>query len=158
MSEYFEIGSWWWIVGNWILFKMSFGWVISHKVWESYAWSKLSWLFLQNPNLATFESWWIMSNPWWIMINPWSNDEIYFKMRMLTKNLEVWLYGGHSWLCPNIVNFWTFEQLTEQNSSTRLETWHGWSWEYIRTLVSIWNPLDSSILMQHETLIWGWLP
>ena len=49
---------------------MSFGWVISHKVWESYAWSKLSWLFLQTPNLATYGSWWIMSNPWWIMINP----------------------------------------------------------------------------------------
>ena len=96
----FYLGIWILIVGNLILFKISFGWVISHKVWESYAWSKLGWLFLQNPNLATFESWWILSNPWWIMINPWSNDEISFKMRMLTKNLEVWLYLGHSWLLP----------------------------------------------------------
>ena len=98
MRAFIDLGVWRWIVGNCILFIMSFGWVISHKVSESYAWSKLSWLFLQNPNLATFKSWWILSNPWWIMINPWSNDELYLKMRMLTKNLEVWLYVGHSWL------------------------------------------------------------
>ena len=85
MSAFHDLGVWRWIVGNWILFKMSFGWVIYHKVWESYSWSKLSWLFIQNPNLATFQSWWILSNPWWIMINHWSNDEISFKMRMLTK-------------------------------------------------------------------------
>ena len=59
---------------------------------------------------------------------------------------------------PSTINFWTFEQLTEQTSSARLENWHGWSWEHIRTLVRIWDPLDSSILMQHETLIWGRLP
>ena len=97
---YFELGRWRWIVGNCILFKMRFRWVISHKVWESYAWSKLSWLFLQNPNLATFESWWIVSNPWWIMIKHWSNYEINFKIIMVTKNLEVWLYVGHNWLLP----------------------------------------------------------
>ena len=100
MSAFFELGVWIWIVGNLILLKMSFIWVISHKVWEIYAWAKLSWLFLQNPNLTTFESWWILSNPWWIMIKPWSNDELSFKMRILTKNLEVWLFVGHSWLLP----------------------------------------------------------
>ena len=105
MSAYFELGRWIWIVDHGILFKISFGWVIYYKVRESYAWSKLSWLFLQNPNLATFESWWILSNPWWIMINPWSNDEISFKMRMLTKNLEVWLFIGHSWLLPYHIRF-----------------------------------------------------
>ena len=72
--------------------------VILDKIWESYAWSKLSWLFLQNPNLATFEFWWIWRIPWGIMINPWSNDGYNFKMLMLTKNLEIWLYVGHSWL------------------------------------------------------------
>ena len=39
-------GRWIWNVGNFILLKMIFGWVIFDKVWESYAWSKLSWLFL----------------------------------------------------------------------------------------------------------------
>ena len=29
--------------------------------------------------------------------------------------------------------FGPFEQLTEQTSSARLETWHEWSWEHIRT-------------------------
>ena len=80
---------------------------IYDKVWRSYAWSKLGWLFLQNPNLATFGFWWIMSNPWWIMINPWSNDEIYLKMRMLTKILKfdcIWVTID---FCPNIVDFWT---------------------------------------------------
>ena len=105
MRAFLDLGVWRWIVGNCILFKMIFGWVISNKVWESYAWSKLSWRFLQNPNLATFESWWILRNPWWIMINPWSNDELSFKMRMLTKNLEVWLYLGHSWLLPQHSRF-----------------------------------------------------
>ena len=85
MSAFPDLGVWIWIIGNCILFKMSFGWVISHKVWESYAWSKLSWLFLQNPNIATFKSWWILSNPWWIMINSWSNYELSFKMRMFDK-------------------------------------------------------------------------
>ena len=97
MSAYFELGSWIWIVWNYILFKMSFGWVIFDKVWESYAWSKLSWLFLQNPNLATFEFWWIRSIPWRIMIKPWSNDYYHFKMLTLTKKFEVWLYIGHNW-------------------------------------------------------------
>ena len=34
---------------NWILFKMSCGGKISDKVWESYARSKFSWLFLRKP-------------------------------------------------------------------------------------------------------------
>ena len=151
MSAFLDLGVWRWIIGNCILFKIRFGWVISHKVWGSYAWSKLSWLFLQNPNLATFESWWILSNPW-------SNDEISLKMRMFTKNLKVWLYIGHSWLLPSTVDFWTFEQLTEQTSSSRLEIWHGWPWEHIRTMVRIWGNLDSRILMQHKNLVWGRLP
>ena len=88
---------------------MSLGWEIYDKVWESNVWSKFGWLFLRNPNLATFEFWWIMSTPWGIMINPWSNDRYHFKMLMLTKNLEVWLYVGHSWLF-NIQL--TFDQLT----------------------------------------------
>ena len=29
---------------------------------------------------------------------PWSNDGHHFKILMLTKNLEVWLYIGHCWL------------------------------------------------------------
>ena len=58
------------------------------------------WLFLRNPNLATFEFWWIRSITWGIMIKPWSNDGYYFKMLMLNKNLEVWLYVGHNWLLP----------------------------------------------------------
>ena len=60
--------------------------------------------------------------------------------------------------CPNTVDFQAFEQLTEQTPSARLETWHGWSWEHIRTIVRIWDPLDSSILMKNETLIWDRLP
>ena len=52
----------------------------------------------RNPNLATFECWWIRRIPWGIMIKPWSNDGFYFKMLMLTKNLEVWLYVGHIWI------------------------------------------------------------
>ena len=42
VSAFFDLGVWIWIVGSCILLKMSFGWVIAHKVWESYAWSKLS--------------------------------------------------------------------------------------------------------------------
>ena len=56
------------------------------------------WLFLWNPNLATFEFWWVRSISWGIMINPWSNDGYYFKMLRLTKNIEVWLYLGQNWL------------------------------------------------------------
>ena len=52
----------------------------------------------RNPNLATFDFWWIRSVSWGIMINPWSNDGYHFKVLMLTKNLDVWLYVGHSWL------------------------------------------------------------
>ena len=98
LSTFFELEVCTWFVGNWILFKMSLGWEISDKVWESYAWSNFGWLFLRNPNLATFEFWWIRSIPWGMMINIWSNDEYHFKMLMLTKNLEVWLYVGHNWL------------------------------------------------------------
>jgi len=35
------------VVENWISFKLSFGWGISDEVWESYAWSKFSWLLLK---------------------------------------------------------------------------------------------------------------
>ena len=37
------------VVENWILFKMRGGGKISDKVWESYAQSKFSWLFLRKP-------------------------------------------------------------------------------------------------------------
>ena len=94
MSAYFELVRWRWIVGNCNLIKMIFGLKLYDKAWRSYAWSKLGWLFLQNPNLATFGFWWIVNNPWGIMINPWSNDGYNFKMLMLTKNLEVWLYAN----------------------------------------------------------------
>ena len=159
MSAQFEIGGWRLIVGNFILFKVSFGWIISHKIWESYAWSKLSWLFLQNTNLATYEFWWILSNPWWIMINPWSNYEISFKMRMLIKkSLSLTIYRSQLTFALAQSIFGPLEQLTDQTSSARLEIWHGWTWEHIRTLGRTWGHLDSRILMQHKTLIWDWLP
>ena len=98
LSEYFELVRWIWFIGNCILLKMSFVWKFSDKVWRSYAWSKLGWLLLRNPNLTTFGFWWIWSIPWGIMINHWSNDGSHFKILMLTQNLEVWLYVGHNWL------------------------------------------------------------
>ena len=128
MSKFFDLGIWIWIAGNWILFKMSFGWVIYHKVWECYAWSNLSWLFLKNPNLATFGFWWIVSNPWWIMINPWSNDECNFKILLLTKNIEVRLYVDHNWLFTQHSCFQSSEPLTEQAYDVRLDTWHENYW------------------------------
>ena len=73
-GEFLGLKGWREVAGNWIIFKISVGWGIMDEVWESYAWSKLGWLFLQNPNLATFGFWWIVRNPWGIMINPWSND------------------------------------------------------------------------------------
>ena len=154
--HFFDLGVWRWIVGNLILFKIRFGWFISHKVWENYAWSKLSWLFLQNPNLSTFESWWAIFDESWSnldqMMNYPSKRECWQK---ILKFDCIWVTVD---FCPSTVDFWTFEQLTEQTSSARLEIWHGWSWEHIMTLVIIWGHLDSRVLMQHKTLIWGWLP
>ena len=92
-------GRWRCTVWNYILLKMRFWWVIYHKLWESYAWSKFSWLFLQNPNLATLS----LDEFWAILDESWSTLDqmiISFKMRMLAKNLEVWLLVGHSWLLP----------------------------------------------------------
>ena len=153
MSEYFELGRWRWIVGNSILFKMSFGWVIFDNVWESYAWSKLSWLFLQNPNLATFESWWVLRNPWWIMINldqmikyP-SNDNVDKESWSLT------VFGSQltfalaqsifrplsNWLSKLLLQGLKFDMDDIENI---LGQW--WALGY---------QLDSSILMQHETLV-----
>ena len=45
-GEFLELKGWREVVGNYILFKMSFGGKISDKVWESYAWLKFGWLFL----------------------------------------------------------------------------------------------------------------
>ena len=42
---------------------------------------------------------------------------------------------------PSTIDFQAFEQLAEQTSSTRLETWHGWSWEHIRTNGEHLSPL-----------------
>ena len=62
------------------------------------------------------------------MINPWSNYEYEFKMLMLTKNIEVWMYVDHSWLLPNTVDFQSSESLTEQTCDARLETWYEHCW------------------------------
>ena len=134
MSVYFELDEWRWIVGNCIFFKMSLGWKIFDKVWGSYAWSKFGWLFLRNPNLATFGFWWIWGIPLGIMINPWPSAGYYFKMLMLTKILKFDCMWATVDFWPSIVDFQAFEQLTEQTSFARLETWHGWSWEHIRTM------------------------
>ena len=93
MSAYFELVGWRWVVGNCILFKMSLGWKISDKVWRSYAWSKFGWLFLWNPNLATFGFWWIWGHSlrnhnqplikWWIWLQ---NIDVYQKSWSLTVN------------------------------------------------------------------------
>ena len=90
---------------HYILFKMSFVWVIYHKVWESYAWSKLSWLFLQNPNLATFGFWWIVSNPWWIMITLDKMMNMTSKSWCWPKILKVDCMLTIIDFLPNIVNF-----------------------------------------------------
>ena len=106
MSAFYDLGVWRWIVWNCVLFNMSFGWFIYRKLWESYAWSKLSWLFLQNPNLATFESWWI----WAILDESWSTLD---KMMKYPSKWEFWqkiLNFDCIWVtvdfCPNIVDFW----------------------------------------------------
>ena len=73
---------------------------------------------------------------------------------MLKKNIEVWLYLGQLTFALAQSIFGSFEQLTEQTSSTRLKIWHGWSWEHIKKLGSTWGHFDSRTLMQHKTLIW----
>ena len=158
MSAYFEIWRWIWIVGNWILFKVSLGWKISDKVWRSYAWSKFGWLFLRNPNLATFGFWWIWGIPWGIMIKPWSNDGHLFKMFILTKNLKFDCMWATIDFWPNTVDSQASEQLTEQTSCARHENWHGWSWGHIRAMENIWDPWSSHILMKTEILVRGLLP
>ena len=140
MSEFLDLWVWIWIVGICILFKMSFGWVIYPKVWDIYAWSKLSWLFLQNPNLATFGFWWIVGNPWWIMINPWSNDECDFKIFMLTKNLEVWCMLTTVDFLPNTIDFQSSEPLIEQTCDARLKTWYEHPLIHMRTHESHLRP------------------
>ena len=86
------------VVENWILFKMICGGKISDKVCESYAWSKFCWLLSKKAQFRNFDFWSILDFSWWIMIKPWSNDEYHFKILMLTKNCEDWLYVDHNWL------------------------------------------------------------
>ena len=45
-----------------------------------------------------FPLWWFEGSSWGIMIIPWSIYEYDFKMLMLAKNYEVWLYIDHNWL------------------------------------------------------------
>ena len=158
MSAYFELGRWIWIVRNYILFKMSFGCVIFDKIWESYACSKLSWLFLQNPNLATlsFDELWVILEESWSNLDQMMNNKS--KWECWPKILKFDCMWATVDFWPNTVDFQAFEQLIEQTSSARLETLHGWYWEHNRKMVSIFDPLVSSILMKYETLIWGRLP
>ena len=88
MSSYFELVGWRWVVENCILFKMILGWKLFDKVWRSYAWSKFCWLFLRNPNLATFGFWWI----WGHSLR--NNDQPLIKWRISLQNVEV---GQQSW-------------------------------------------------------------
>ena len=49
------------------------------------------------------------------------------------------------------------DQLTEQKYDLRLETWHGWSWEYIREKSTVANLQSNFIIFypyQHYELIW----
>ena len=98
----------------------------------------------------------ILRFSWWIMINPWSNDKCNFKILMLTKNDEVWLYIDHSWLfCPI--------QLIFNHLSNWLSKFVLWGlklgmdifWGIWRSMKSTWG-LGSSISFEEiKTLIWG---
>ena len=127
------------VVENWILFKMRGGGKISDKVWESYAWSKFCWLLSKKAQFRNFDFWSILDFSRWIMINPWSNDECYFKIWMLIKNYEVWLYVDHSWLLSNTTDFQPSEQLFEETWLVRLETCHGESLKHMRKHESHWR-------------------
>ena len=151
------------------LFKMSFGWIISHKVWESYAWSKLSWLSLENPNLATFDFWWILSflDELWPTINQMIN--VTSKCWCCLKILKFDCMLTKIDFLPNIVNFQSSEQLSEQTCAARLETWHEDSLKYMRNHETylrnykskfLWenpNPNYRSLLRRRAHLIDSWV-
>ena len=42
--------------------------------------------------------WWFDQFSWGVVIPTWSIDTYEFKMFMLTKDIEVWVYVDHSWL------------------------------------------------------------
>ena len=91
----------------------------------------------ENPNLATFDFWWFWESYWWIMIKPWSNDEYHLKMLMLT-------IVDFS---PNIVDFQSSEQLTEQTCDAGLEIWHEHSLRRMR---------NREIYLRHYKLKFPW--
>ena len=91
---------------------------------------------------SKFSNFWLLMNlrfSWWIMINPWSNDESNFKMLMLTKNLEVWLYVDHSWLFTQhnrLLTIWAFDW-----AILHCEAWN-LAWRYLRTHRASWSPFE----------------
>ena len=150
MSAFFELEGWIWVVGNWILFKISLGLEISDKVWESYAWSKFGWLFLRNLNLATFEFWWIRSIPWKIMINHDQMMNITSKYWCWLKILKFDCMLTIIDFLPNIVGFQSSEQLSEQICDARNEIWHEHSWRHMKNHGNNLRPLRLNLTLETQ--------
>ena len=94
-----------------------------------------------------------------------NHDQTFLKWRIILQNEDV---DQKSWsltvlwatvdFWPSTFDFQASEQLTEQTSCARHETWHGWSWEHIGTMEGIWYHWTSNILIKMGTLVWGTLP
>ena len=92
--------------------------------------------FLTSDGLGAFleESWSTLDQMMDITSKCWCWPKI-LKFDCMWATVDFW---------PSIVDFQAFEQLTEQTSCARHETWHGWSWGYIRTMETIWDPWEPS--------------
>ena len=62
---------------------------------------------------------------WWNILQNYNVDKKSWSLTVYRSQLTFAL--THSIFGP-------LEQLTDQTSSARLEIWHGWTWEHIRTL------------------------
>ena len=91
--------------------------------------------------LTILPLWWFECFPWGIMINPWSIDEYDFKMLMLAKNHEVWLYIDHNWLFTQYSWFSVIWAIDWANLWCK--TWN-LVWEILKTYNEPWKSFEES--------------